>query len=160
MQCSKETGLVTQTSVLVALIVIVLAFILVYFIYMPPLQQSESGNSGALQIGNWNVYVNNEKTKIIYAQTQENGMAVWSGEVKVIVYNWNGTPMKNVKVLLNGCGILKGGLTDENGTVVFHLHNVTLPSGSNEGKISLQISYEKSSPPQLIQDSLTVLRKF
>ncbi len=160
----KERGLFIQSSVLIAMIVIIIALILilVYFFYSPPQKQSgaQNGNANEPQIGNWDVYVNNNKTKIIYAQTQSDGTAKWSGVVKIVVYDQNGSTLEGVKILLQGCGILQGGVTPNNGTLIFSLRNVTLPSGVSEGSIMVQISYEKTSSPQLIQDSLTVLRKY
>ncbi len=156
----REQGLVVQGSVLAALIVIIviLIILLVYFIYVPPAQ--EENNKEEKRIGDWEIFIDGNKTKIIYAETQADGSAKWSGEFEIKVYDQNDTPLKDVKILLNGCGITQGGVTGGNGTVHLYLRNVMLPSGTSEGEIVVQISYEKTNPPQLMQDSISVLRKY
>ncbi len=157
----REQGLVIQVSVLAVLIVIIviLIILLVYFIYVPP-TQNEENNKEEKRIGDWEIFIDGNETKIIYAETQADGSAKWSGEFEIKVYDQNGTPLKDVKILLNGCGITQGGVTGDNGTVHLSLRNVILPSGTSEDEIVVQISYEKTNPPQLMQDSISVLRKY
>ncbi len=109
-------------------------------------------------ITSWVIEINGNQTKVIKAQTQADGRALWSGDVTITVYDQNGHPLPNVKVVLDGCGITEAGQTDANGQVTIHLNNVTLPSGVQQDEIQVKMQYPGLIGEQTKTDTLTVIR--
>ena len=105
-------------------------------------------------INSWYIYVDGKLTKNINATTQPDGSATWSGSVTIKVYDQNGDPLPNVKVVLDGCGITAAGETDSSGQVTLQLTDVTLPSGIQSDEIQVTLSYMGSTKT----DTLTVIR--
>ncbi len=70
------------------------------------------------------------------------------------MYDENGNPLPDVKVILDGCGIAEAGMTDERGTVAFHVQGVTLSSGVQEDEIQVKMQYGGETKT----DVITVIR--
>ncbi len=109
-------------------------------------------------INSWVIKVGNNQTKVIKAQTQTDGTAKWTGDVTISVYDQNGHPLPNVKVVLDGCGVVEAGQTDQRGNVTIHLTDVTLPSGVQEDEIQVNMQYPGLIGQQTKTDTLTVIR--
>ena len=137
--------------------IIIVGALLGYMIYTQPNQEKNQEKSKP-EIGSWSVYINDKKSSVIHATTQEDGTATWSGNITVKVRDQFGKPLKDVKVILDGCSITAANVTDSNGTARFTVSNVTLESGATVGYIQLWLRYDKLSAPQIKQDSITVVR--
>ncbi len=109
-------------------------------------------------INSWVIKINGQQTKVIKAQTQQDGTAKWTGDVNITVYDQNGHPLPNVKVVLDGCGVVEAGQTDSQGNVSIHLTGVTLPSGVQEDEIQVKMQYPGLIGQQTKTDTITVIR--
>ncbi len=137
--------------------IIIVGAVLGYMIYTQPNQEKNQEKSKP-EIGSWSVYINDKKSSVIHTKTQEDGTATWNGNITVNVLDQFEKPLKDVKVILDGCGITSANVTDTNGTARFSVSNVTLESGISVGYIQLWLRYDKLSAPQIKQDSITVVR--
>ena len=151
----REEGAVVGLPLYILITVVVaavaLAAILSFMVTSGP-----SINSWVIKIGTDPSHVN--QTKVIKAQTQQDGTAKWNGYVVITVYDQNGHPLPNVKVVLDGCGVVEAGQTDQNGNVTIHLTGVTLPSGVQEDEIQVKMQYPGLIGQQTKTDTLTVIR--
>ncbi len=112
------------------------------------------GGDNTESVNSWEIYINENKTKVIKAETQSDGSAAWSGSVKIIVYDQNGNPIEGVQVTLSGCGVNKAAITNSSGVAVFYLSGVTLPSGVQQDDI--QVTFEYNGQEKT--DTITVIR--
>ncbi len=119
-------------------------------------------NTPQHEIASWQIYIDNgygfNLTKVITAHTTSTGEAKWSGQVKIVIYDENGEPLPNVKVVLDGCGVTEAGQTDSNGTVIITLNDVTLPSGAQQDQIQVKMQYPTNVGEQTKTDTITVIR--
>ncbi len=105
-------------------------------------------------VNSWEIKINGKMSKVIKATTQGDGTATWSGWVNVTVYDENGHPLPSVKVILDGRGIVEAGMTNESGSVAFHVQGVTLPSNVQQDEIMVKLQYGGETKT----DTLTVIR--
>ena len=113
-------------------------------------------------ITNWTIEIEKNggyvQEKVINATVQSSGIATWSGNVKITVYDQNGHPLPNVKVVLDGCSVIAAGQTNAQGVAVIHVTNATLPGGVQEGQIKVTLQYPGLIGQQTKSDSITVIR--
>jgi len=152
---SKASGNAAYYAIIAAIIIV--GALLGYMIYTQPTQEKTQKKSEP-EIASWSVYVDSKEGAVIHAITQEDGTATWSGNITIEVQDQFGKPLKDVKIILDGCGITAANVTDSNGTARFTVSNVTLESGTSVGYIQLWLRYDKLSAPQIKQDSITVVR--
>ena len=168
----KDGGFGSGAMTWVIIAIVVTAAVVGGFIGMGYLSSSNknssgsagnSGESGANNtthvIHSWSIYLSDDGknyalTKIIKAKPLDNGLAQWSGYVKIQVFGKNNTPLSGVNVTLDGCGIKESGRTNSSGIAVFKLQNVTLPSGSAQDEIKVRMEYHGEKK----FDMLTVIR--
>ncbi len=161
----REDALVMSKGALIILVVLVALLGIIAGVVLSSYlnaQQSGSGGEGEMgpYIASWRIYVDGEETKIIHASTLGDGRAVWSGEIKIAVYDQSLQPLAGVSIVLDGCGISYAASTDSNGTATIYAENVTLQSGMQTGEIHVTLTYVLGDgTTQIMNDSLTVVRE-
>ncbi len=162
---AREEALVMSKGALIILVVLVALLGIILGVVLTPYFQGQQSEGGGEEetgpyIASWRIYVGGEETKIIHAPTQDDGSAVWSGEIKIVIFDQAAQPLAGVSIVLDGCGVSYAASTDSNGTAIVHVDNVTLQSGMQTGEIHITLTYIlEDGTTQIKNDSLTVVRE-
>ncbi len=149
----------TANAPVIIAITIAIALVIIFGYVLFNSQNEQKSEKGESLIDHWIVYVDGKKTSVINAHTTSSGTAVWSGRVRIEVFNQSNAPMEGVKIILNGCGITSGNVTNSSGVAEFFLKNVSLPSGISTGEIHITLIENTSGGEYRKTDSIMVIRK-
>ncbi len=105
-------------------------------------------------IESWSIWINGNSTKVIKAESQSDGRATWSGNIKIGVYDADGNPIDGATVMLQGCGITMSEESDAIGNATFHVDDITLPTGVQQDDVQVRMSYNSDNKT----DVITVIR--
>ncbi len=114
-------------------------------------------------IGSWTIKIGGKTGgEITCTDIHDDGTAWYNttqyGNLEITVYDQNGHPLPNVKVIIEGCGITHANHTNPQGYTWFSLDGVHLQSGQQVDEIKITMKYPGLIGEQSKSDSLSVVR--